>query len=45
MTKQDIFRYVLSTPENTNPAILGQMLDKLIEEAIDENTTEEELQL
>lgn len=45
MTKQDIFRYVLSTPENINPAILGQMLDKLIEEAIDENTNEENSEL
>ena len=41
MTKQDTFRYILSTPENTNPAILGQMLDKLIEEATDENTEED----
>lgn len=33
MTKQDIFRYVLSTPENINPAILGQMLDKIVYDA------------
>ena len=29
MDKQDIINYVLETPTNTNPAILGQMLDSL----------------
>lgn len=30
MEKQDIINYVLNTPENTNPAILGGMLEQLI---------------
>ena len=30
MEKQDIINYVLTTPENTNPAILEGMLEQLI---------------
>lgn len=29
MTKQQIIDYVLETPHNTNPAILGQMIDEI----------------
>lgn len=28
ITKKDIIEYVMTTPENTNPAILMQMLDE-----------------
>lgn len=28
-SKDEIFNYVMKTPQNTNPAILGQLLDKL----------------
>ena len=33
MSKQDIADYVFKTPLNTNPAILNQKLDELIEES------------
>ena len=29
MEKQDIINYVLKTPENTNPAILGHLIDEI----------------
>ena len=33
MSKQDIADYVFKTPHNTNPAILNQKLDELVEES------------
>lgn len=29
MDKQDIIKYVMKTPENTNPAVLGDLLDQM----------------
>lgn len=29
MTKQEIINYVMHSPENTNPAILGQMIEQV----------------
>ena len=33
MSKQDVIDYVFETPHNTNPAILNQKLDELVEES------------
>ncbi len=33
MSKQDVMDYVFETPYNTNPKILDQILDDLIDEA------------
>ena len=33
MSKQDVMDYVFDTPYNTNPKILDQILDDLIDEA------------
>lgn len=35
MNKQQIIDYILDSPENTNPAILGQMIDEIGGEDID----------
>lgn len=37
MTKEEIIKYVMTTPENTNPAILMQMLDQLLESPQSDN--------
>jgi len=29
MEKNDVIKYVMNSPQNTNPAILGQMLDEM----------------
>lgn len=35
MTKQNIIDYVMKSPENTNPAVLGSMIDSLTAGGID----------
>lgn len=35
MTKQNIIDYVMKSPENTNPAVLGSMIDSLTDGSID----------
>lgn len=35
MTKQNIIDYVMKSPENTNPAVLGSMIDSLTVSSID----------
>lgn len=35
MTKQNIIDYVMKSPENTNPAVLGTMIDSLTAGSVD----------
>lgn len=35
MTKQNIIDYVMKSPENTNPAVLGTMIDSLTASSVD----------
>ena len=41
MTKEEIIAYVMNTPNNANPWVLGSMIDALLESQ-DEDKTEEE---
>lgn len=40
MTKEEIIAYVIKTPDNVNPWVLGAMIDALLEDQGGEKTEE-----
>lgn len=40
MTKEEIIAYVIKTPDNVNPWVLGAMIDALLESQSGEKTEE-----